>query len=96
MGSPTNPSGPLIQIQIFKWTWPKNYSSKIFQQVKLLLKGSTLWDNIYTIEPRDSQIGGAAKIIWLYRGLVITGLSKKSIYLMKSNKFVSFDVIDFV
>ena len=42
------------------------------------------YSNTYTIEPRDSQIGGAAKIIWLYRGLVITGFTKKSIYLMKS------------
>ena len=43
-----------------------------------------LYFNIYTIDPRDSLVGGAGKIIWIYRGLAITGFSKKSIYSMKS------------
>ena len=36
-----------------------------------------------TISPRDSQVGSAGKIIWLYRGLVITGFTRKSLYSMK-------------
>ena len=39
--------------------------------------------DVYTISPRDSQVGGAGKIIWLYRGLVITGFTRKSLYSMK-------------
>ena len=62
----------------------------------ILLHFGAKTDNIITIEPRDSQIGGAAKIIWLYRGLVITGFTKKSIYLMKSVNLYFFYIIDFV